>query len=259
MKTIVTEIAENFINRIVSLMTEGEKSFAEIEETAFQEAKSCAAKLMGTYAESVDAEIAADKAGRREMGCSVQRKGDERRLQTLVGEVSYRRTYYKKAAGGYEYLTDTVLGIEQHDRVSGGLSLALATAAKDMSYAKSSRYVSGGEISRQTVMGRVRRSRAADSISVEMRRVPELHIDADEAHVTLCNGKKSEVPLISVYEGIECQGKRHYCKNVMHISEYGKTPDELWEQALTEIERRYDLSDTKIDLHGDGANYKNYN
>ncbi|MDD2417543.1 MAG: hypothetical protein PHP68_00715, partial [Oscillospiraceae bacterium] len=42
--------------------------------------------------------------------------------------------------------------------------LALATAAKDMSYAKSSRYVSGGEISRQTVMGRVRRSRAADSI-----------------------------------------------------------------------------------------------
>lgn len=255
MKTIVTEIAENFINRIVSLMTEGEKSFAEIEETAFHEAKSCAAKLMGTYAESVDAEIAADKAGRREMGCSVQRKGDERRLQTLVGEVSYRRTYYKKAAGGYEYLTDTVLGIEQHDRVSGGLSLALATAAKDMSYAKSSRYVSGGEISRQTVMGRVRRSRAADSISVEMRRVPELHIDADEAHVTLCNGKKSEVPLISVYEGIECHGKRHYCKNVMHISEYGKTPDELWEQALTEIERRYDLSDTKIYLHGDGANW----
>lgn len=76
MKTIVTEIAENFINRIVSLMTDGEKSFAEIEETAFHEAKSCAAKLMGTYAESVDAEIAADKAGRREMGCSVQRKGD---------------------------------------------------------------------------------------------------------------------------------------------------------------------------------------
>ena len=67
MKTIVTEIAENFINRIVSLMTEGEKSFAEIEETALQEGKSCkAAKLMGNHAESVDAEIAADKAGRRE-------------------------------------------------------------------------------------------------------------------------------------------------------------------------------------------------
>ena len=38
----------------------------------------------------------------------------------------------------------------------------------------------------------------------------------------------------------------YYCKNVMHISEYGKTPDELWEQALTEIERRYDPSDTKF-------------
>ena len=124
--------------------------------------------------------------------------------------------------------------------------MALVTAAKDMSYAKSSRYVSGGEISRQTVMCRVRRSRAADPISVEMRRVPELHIDADEAHVTSRNGKKSEVPLISVYEGIECHGKRHYCKNVMHISEYGKTPDELWEQVSIEIERRYDPPDQKF-------------
>jgi len=63
------------------------------------------------------------------------------------------------------------------------------------------------------------------------------------------------VPLISVYEGIESTGKRHYCKNIFHVSEYGKTPDDLWEQALTEMERRYDLTDTKIYLHGDGANW----
>ena len=37
-------------------------------------------------------------------------RGDERRLRTVVGEVSYQLTYYKKAAGGYEYLTDSVLG-----------------------------------------------------------------------------------------------------------------------------------------------------
>ena len=63
------------------------------------------------------------------------------------------------------------------------------------------------------------------------------------------------MPLISVYEGIESVGKRHYCENVFHISEYGKSPDELWEQALTEIERRYDLTGTRIYLHGDGANW----
>lgn len=83
----------------------------------------------------------------------------------------------------------------------------------------------------------------------------ELHIDADEAHITLRGGKKSEVPLISVYEGIERRGKRSYCKNVFHISEYGKTPDDLWEQVLYEIERRYDLAGTRIYLHGDGGTW----
>ncbi len=255
MDTIVTEIAENFIKKIVGLLTEGEKGLAAIEESMLTEAKHCAAKLTGAYAEAVDAAIMADKGTRREKGYSVQRKCDERRIATLVGEVSYKRTYYKKASGGYEYLTDTALWIEKRERVSSGLSLALVRAAKEMSYAKSSKYASDGGISRQTVMGRVRRSSTAAYEPDSKRKVPELHIDADEAHVTLVGGKKSEVPLISVYEGIESRSKRHECKNVFHISEYGKKPDELWEQVLTEIERRYDLTDTKIYLHGDGANW----
>jgi hypothetical protein len=67
--------------------------------------------------------------------------------------------------------------------------------------------------------------------------------------------KKSKVPLISVYEGIERHNGRNICKNVFHISEYGKKPGDLWEQALTEVERRYDLTCTKIYLHGDGGNW----
>ena len=255
MKDIVTEIAKDFIKNIIEMFTEGQKSFAELERMAFNEAKSCTAKLMGVYIGAVDDRISADKSGRREMGCSTHRRGDERRLQTLVGEVAYQRTYYKKASGGYEYLTDTALGIEQRERVSGGLSLALVAAAKDMSYGKSSHYVSNDEISRQTVMGRVRRSEAVDREITEKRNVTELHIDADEAHVTLSHGRKSEVPLISIYEGIDRSCKRHKCVNVFHVSEYGKSPDELWEQALTEIEKRYYLTGTRIYLHGDGANW----
>ena len=124
-----------------------------------------------------------------------------------------------------------------------------------MSYQKASNHLCDGEISRQTVMSRVRRSEAVVTEPTEKRCVPELHIDADEAHITLCCGRKSEVPLISVYEGIERQGKHNRCKNVFHISEYGKKPNELWEQALTEIEQRYDLTDTKIYLHGDGGSW----
>ena len=254
MKNIVTEIAEKFIKNLVEIMASGEKSFAELEKAALDEAKICAAKLMEVYAESVDAAITADKVGRHELGYATHRRGDERSLQTLVGKSSYQRTYYKKASGGYEYLADRVLGIEQRERVSSGLSLALATAAKDMSYAKSSCYVSGGEISRQTVMSRVRRSSTVVPYA-SRQQVEELHIDADEAHITLQNGSKSTVPLISIYEGIPHVGKRGVCKNVFHISEYGKSSDDLWEQALTEIEKRYDLKNTRIYLHGDGAKW----
>ena len=254
MEKIITEIAENFIKNICEKLSEG-KTLSQIEPEMLKESKECAAKLTEAYIRQIDAHILAEKAGRRKAGYSVERCGDKRRLQTQLGEISYHRSYYKKAAGGYEYLVDTFLGIESRERVSEGLSLSLSQAAKDMSYGKASTHLTGGEISRQTVMSRVRLSEAVVENHREKLNVPELHIDADEAHITLCGGRKSEVPLISVYEGIERQGKRNKYKNVFHISEYGKKPDELWEQALIEIESRYELENTKIYLHGDGGNW----
>lgn len=253
MKNIISEIAEDYIRNICETMLE-RKTLPEMEAELLAQAKKCAARLLSEYAAAIDAEILADKRMRREEGYSVERRGDVRNVLTQIGEISYNRTYFKKASGGYEYLTDTVLGIEPRERVSSGLSLSLVNAAKDMSYSKASEHISGGKVSRQTVMSRVRCSERAVQIP-EGRKVAELHIDADEAHVTLLKGKKSEVPLISVYEGIEVKGKRHSCKNVFHISEYGKKPEELWEQVLGEIEARYDLTETKIYLHGDGANW----
>jgi hypothetical protein len=195
--------------------------------------------MMELFAQLTDEALLADKPARRESGHTVERCGDTRTVHTLIGEVTYARTYYKKARGGYGYLTDTVLGVEKSERVSEGLSLALVKAAKDMSYGKASKHVTSGDVSnrgprerlrswgeKQSVMTKLRRSEAAKPPPEEVRCVPELHIDADEAHVTLHGGKKSIVPVISVYEGIDKQSKRHFCKNVFHISEYGKPPDE---------------------------------
>jgi len=253
-KSIIAEIAEEYINNICEVFAAGGK-LGEVEGTLLREAKDCATRLAKVYVEQVDAEIVADKAGRRRAGYVVERRGDVRRLQTLVGEVAYQRTYFQKVSGGYEYLADTALGIEKRERVSGELALSLVRAAKGMSYAKASEQLTAGEVSRQTVMEKIRRSDAQMPPPDIRRQVAELHIDADEAHITLRGGKKSEVPLISVYEGIEKQGKRGICKEVLHISEYGKTPDDLWEQALTEVEARYELTDTRIYLHGDGASW----
>jgi len=251
-ETIITEIAEKFIRKIIETVSGG-GTMHQIEETALREAKEFAAEMVGAYAEKVDGALVSDKSARRETGHVVERRGDERRVQSLIGEISYRRTYFKKASGGYEYLADTVLGVDKGDHVSCGLSLALVNAAKDMSYGKASAHITGGRVSRQTVMWKIRGSYCRNPAPGPLRRVPELHIDADEAHITMCGGKKSEVPLISVYEGIEQRGKRHFCKNVFHISEYGKKPDDLWEQALREVESRYELTGTNIYLHGDGG------
>jgi len=249
---IVTELAATFIKNMVEILL-SEKSFENIEAAALREAKDCAAKMISAYAWTVDEAFVSDKPARRKAGYAVERRNDERSIHTLVGLVSLNRTLFKKAAGGYEYLADTALGIEARSRVSSCASLALVQSAKDVSYAKAAKYVTAGEISRQTVMSRVRQGRAVEDVTGGRKSVSELHIDADEDHVTLVGGINTEVPLISVYEGIESKGTRRWCKNVFHISEYGKTPDDLWEQVLTEIERRYDITDTKIYLHGDGA------
>ena len=254
MKESITEIAVTFINNMIEILTSKEDINA-IEIDALREAKECAARMIGARIEFVDAAIVFDKVARRETGYAVERRNDARQFQSLVGDISYKRTYFAKASGGYEYLADTALGITERSRVSDSLSLSLVKASKDMSYGKASKHIAEGGVSRQTVMGRIRQSCAEENPVLERRRVPELHIDADEDHIKLLGGIKSEVPLISVYEGIESRGKRTFCKNIFHISEYGKTPDELWEQTLTEMERRYDLTETRIYLHGDGADW----
>ena len=255
MEKIIAEIAKKFIKNLSKIFEGEERNFSNIEERAFEEAKSCAAEMIGAYTEVLDRAILADKRSRREAGYALERQGDTRRIHTLLGEVAYRRSYYKKASGGYEYLVDTIIGVESRSRVSDNLCLSLTKAGCEMSYQKAAKYLTKGLVSRQTVMHSIRKNESKNEIENEKRKVSELHIDADEAHVTLCGGRKSEVPLVSYYEGIEKKGKRHYCKNIRHISEYGKSTDDLWEQVLTEIESRYDLNETQIYLHGDGASW----
>ena len=253
METTIARIGWEFIRKATESMATG-SSFSEIERRVMKDVKHCAAELMGTYLVHVDQAIAKDKHSRRQAGYTIERKGDKRNLLTSFGEVIYNRTYYQRDSGGYEYLVDTTLGIDHYMRISEVVGLELANAARDMSYAKASHYIGNETISRQTVMSRVRESIVVKHTeSIPLRKVSELHIDADEDHVALRNGKKTEVPLISVYEGIGHQGKRNFCKGIFHVSEYGKTSDDLWEQVGFEITKRYDLTNTQLYLHGDGA------
>lgn len=255
MKEIIHQIVNEFYSDICEFFENGQfVNLLTAEKELSQHVNMTVCSLLEAYCQQVDEAILKDKTVRKADGLIVVRRNDRRTVLSKFGEIKYRRTYYKdRKRNCYCYPADEIMEIEKYQRVSTGLGLELSEAAQNVSYAKSSRQVTGGRVSSQTVMNKLRQSHPVDVVIEEKRNVAALHIDADEDHVTMSNGKKSIVPLVSVYEGIEKSGKRGKCKNVFHVSEYGKKPDELWEQVLTEIERRYDLEETKFYLHGDGA------
>ena len=254
MERIINEVTEKLKSEF-NIFFLGKQTDIEAAESFFgSRIAEAVLQLLQAYYEQQDQQLLEDKAGRKQAGLRVERHGDKREVLTLFGQLGYHRTYYKKASGGYEYPIDELVGVEAYERISEGVALSLVNASCQMSYAKASRYVTGGHVSRQTVMNKIRLANPQQE-AFERQAVPELHVDADEDHVNLQTGKNTIVPLVSVYEGIERCGKRGVCKNVFHISEYGSSIESLWEKVNDEIERRYDLTNTKIYLHGDGAKW----
>lgn len=253
METMINEIVEKFKMDIEEFFDRDIVEIDSAEEFFVPRVSQVVTSLLAAYYEKADEELRVDKGSRKVAGLVVQRRNDSRQILTRLGTVEYQRTYYKQKLGGYCYPVDALAGVDAYERVSGGVGLDLVETAVTMSYAKSSQTVTGGKISRQTVMNKIRQSSVPVSEAVEHRRVPVLHVDADEDHVHLQTGENTIVPLISIYEGVEKKGKRGSCINVFHISEYGKKTEDLWEEVLNELERRYDLEGTKIYLHGDGA------
>ena len=252
MEKIITKIASDFKRDAEEFLAGGIKDIRAAEEFFVPRIGKMVTELLTALYETADQALLEDRAGRREAGLVVERCGEPRTILSQLGTITYKRAYYQRRDGTYCHPMDEIAGVEAYERISARVSEELVDAAREMSYRKCSRVVTNGAVSSQTVMNKLRRSSPKPEI-VERVRVPVLHVDADEDHVKLHNGNSTYAPLISVYTGIEKQGKRGICKDIFHISEYGRGADDLWETALNEMERRYDLSDTKIYLHGDGA------
>lgn len=248
----VKKVVGQFEAEMMEWAEKGDYSLTNAEKLFPCALNRVAINLLNAVYEALDADLLSAKANRRKEGLSVQRRYDRRRILTRFGELEFQRTYYKGRDGSYCYPVDNVVEIVHHQKVSDSLCQDLATAACTMSYARSSETVTGGQVSRKTVMNAVRRCVPVTE-EPRRRRVPVLHVDADEDHIKLQSGRSSIVPLICVYEGIEKHGKRGVCKNIFSRASFGKGTESLWEEVLTEMEHRYDLDGTVIYLHGDGA------
>jgi len=256
---IIQQICENYISEVLNFF-DGEKVRTLDEmETGLREETDCyLRKMIKTYLEGLDKAIAEDKVGRKKKGYVIEQKAIKREIYTQFGNLEFKRRYYKnKHNGTYSYLVDKVVGIENYDRVSSSVSAALVESASEMSYTKSSKYVCAGNISRQTVMNKIRRVEGLKmEIPEDKRRVRYLCVEADEDHVSLQDGTNTIVPLISIHEGVERIGKRGRCINIHHISRYGKSIDDIWQEVAEWIYSVYDVEEIeKIYLHGDGASW----
>jgi hypothetical protein len=257
--TIIPEITARFIGLLTNFFTGEEVPLlSDTEDFLLREIKKFTLQLIKIYYEHIDEDIRADSKTRKSLGCTVHRIGDKREVITQCGSLQLNRTYYRvKHTGSYQYLLDDLIGLARYERMTGSFAGNLVKASTAMSYQKSCEFVAGGCVTRQTVMNKIR--------SVQPLALPEmpdktplpiLHIDADEAHITMVKGKKAQLPLISFYEGVEkLSSSRSACKNIVSFSAFGKKPDDLWEEALTEAEKRYELSQTKVYIHGDGASW----
>lgn len=257
MEIIIQQMMQEMLDEAQKMLREGGLNIGKLVSNITDMLYQAALKLIAQHIMEADRMILEDKEGRRREGWTVERRGDVRTITTQIGELSYERTYYYNTkTREYRYLIDQVVGVSPYMRVDTALSEELVRKSRHASYQRAAEEVCDGLVSKQTVMNKIRIARPVVDVPTEKHSVPELHIDADEDHVAL-QGKqrkgKAIVPLVSVYEGVEAYGKRRYCKNIFHISSYPQNAEKLWEDVLTRAEQRYDLSNTKIYLHGDGA------
>ena len=257
MEQIIEILGEEFKGYLKEVEKSNDISLDFVESMMTEKINSLVCRYKGYLYEKKDAEILANKQQRKAEGLVVERRNDARTVLSVFGAVEYGRTYYKKASGGYEYPIDEIAGVKAYDRLSEGCSAALVDSACHESYELSSKEVTNSQVSKQTVMNKIRKTRVPVMKGLaEKRKVPILHIDADEDHVALQKtGRRTQVMTATVYEGIRrvCKG-RNECINAFSISRFGNT-DKFWETVYDEIDARYDLTGTKIYLHADGAEW----
>ena len=234
---------------------EGLRNIGETAETLFKIVKESTCELVRAILEATDAAIAGAKAERKASGLSVKERNVKRSLQTSLGEISYRRTYYETAEGEYVYLLDHLIGVEPYERVSKALCAKLVNLAAEMSYGKSAK-LGEADVSRQTVSNKVNALREVVQDVTRVKETPEeLHLFADEDHVHLKDGRNAIVPLVTISEGIDMSDpKRHRLVNPLHIAGYGMEAEAFNDQVEACVNERYDLDKVKrIYIHGDGA------
>jgi hypothetical protein len=219
------------------------------------------------------------KSSERKENWSITRSCDCNRFMATCGEIKYERTYFKsKETGERAYLTDRMVGIKPHMRISNDVVINAIENAIDTSYRTSGKLATNTNdiISKQAVMKQIHEVEIPKTIKIreEKKKVRVLYIDADEDHVSLqFRNKKGDLKednygrkqntimprLVYVYEGIRSvspKSKRHELYGKHYFGGVYSNSEKLWDEVSEYIDNNYDINILeKIYISGDGASW----
>lgn len=233
--------------------------------------KACEAllQLLQDFAEKLDQEIYLNKSFRKKY--QIVRRDDIRKIQTSLGELVFRRNYYRnKTTLEYCYPVDEMLTLTPHAKIDDRIKTNACRQATYKSFKTTGEEIAETVISKQSIKNYVKNGAVIQTaIPSEKAKVKVLYVEADEDHVALQNksGKKrkkgtrniAEPRLVYLHEGHIKQtpnSKKTALKNIRYLSFTKESPDDIWEKVLTCIDNYYDLEyiDT-IFVAGDGATW----
>ena len=267
MEHIIQQIALDLAKNITEKALISENlDLDDLSDMALEDCKAAAIRIVETIVTGMNEGIRQDKPARKELGLVLKEKDRRRNLLVSLGELHLKRDYYyDKFNKHYAFPLDVVLGIEPYERTGKNVSARLVEAATEYSYAKSSKIVTDGKVSRQTVRNKILKAPELEVVSLpsEKKPVRELHVFADEDHVHLQKpnkekGKRSRiVPLVTVTEGVTGESAgRNSTINPMHFVDTEFDTANLWEDVDGYIRTSYDVEGIeKIYVHGDGGGW----
>lgn len=266
MEQIIQQIALQLAKNITEKSLEGGLSDLDaLASDVLADCKSAAREIVEVIVAEMNTQIREDKSFRKDNGLILKEKDRPRTLLTELGEITFKRDYFKlRNSNIYEYILDEMLGIKSYMRIGDNVRAKLISAAADVSYAKSSKIVTEGMVSRQSVHNLIKKAPVLDiDAPTKKRAIPAVHIYADEDHAHMqkplkMRGKQNRmVPLVTVGEGVERECKhRNRMINPTHFVDENFDTKRLWEAVDEYLQSSYEgYGQIPIYIYGDGGGW----
>lgn len=263
----IDDLALNFIKNIHEIVFSSEiRSLDDLSADLNKQCKEVCIKLIEQKLSSLNDDIRCNKAVRKEQHLVLHKRNRARICSTELGEVHYRRDYYRNtAADEYVYPLDKMIGVYSYERISRNVSARMVEEATRVSYGEAARVVTGGTVSRQTVRNKILKMGPLQYSEEHPKKriVSELHIYADEDHDHLQKpGKKKGKciqinPLVVVTEGTKPTGTgRNETIHPMRFVNAEFDTKKLSQAVEGYLYDTYDMEQVeKIYLHADGGTW----